>query len=504
MRMIAAAVMAAMCAGVALGASDLQPVGGGRWVFEKSDGTLGYGRTAKGSRIMDFSSAGYHGGGVKIPMVPVAKTISATGGDDAKAIQEAIDEVAKRPLEHGVRGAVLLQAGTYRCNRTIEIKASGVVLRGEGDGTVLQLTGNPHEAIAVHGSGHGKEVGERVQITDGYVASGATTFSVSSTSGFKAGDAVWVLRPATEKWVHFMGMDTLVRNGKQEHWVSGEIRTERTIAAIHGNEVTLDVPLTDSIDSMYVPGATMVKYVDEGRIAEVGVEGLRIVAPPQHVAITAPLYRAIRLENTADAWVRSVDIFDTTNSVAVGDETARVTVQDVSIAHTTTTVGAAKPADFSAEGTQVLFQGCKDKGDTVFYFVTGPRVTGPIVLLDCEFHGHGWIQPHQRWATGLLLDNCRVPEGGIEFMNRGIMGSGHGWTIGWSVAWNCVSKTIQIEQPPGAMNWAIGCRGEIDKTYEEPGSKAKLAGGVYESQGRAVRPESLYLAQLQERLRSRH
>lgn len=37
---------------------------------------------------------------------------------------------------------------------------------------------------------------------------------------------------------------------------------------------------------------------------------------------------------------------------------------------------------------------------------------------------------HQRWATGLLINNCEVQDGGIDCMNRGAMGSGHGWAIG--------------------------------------------------------------------------
>ena len=133
MRAILSAGLMVVFAGMAMAASaELQPVGGGRWVFVRGDGKLGYGKMAKGDHIMDFSSAGYHGGGVKIPTVAVVKTISASGGDDSKTIQDAIDEVAKRPLDHGVRGAILLRAGTYNCGKAIEVKASGVVLRGGG------------------------------------------------------------------------------------------------------------------------------------------------------------------------------------------------------------------------------------------------------------------------------------------------------------------------------------------------------------------------------------
>ena len=82
---------------------------------------------------MDFSHAGYMGGGVALPDVPVKKTIEPSGGDDDTAtIQAAIDEVSKLPLENGWRGAVLLAPGTYPCEGTIRISTSGVVLRGSG------------------------------------------------------------------------------------------------------------------------------------------------------------------------------------------------------------------------------------------------------------------------------------------------------------------------------------------------------------------------------------
>ena len=45
-------------------------------------------------------------------------------------------------------------------------------------------------------------------------------------------------------------------------------------------------------------------------------------------------------------------------------------------------------------------------------------------------------------------------------MNRGEMGSGHGWAMGWGVAWNNLAKSYLIQMPPGSANWSIGNRGE--------------------------------------------
>jgi hypothetical protein len=118
-----------------------------QWVYPGSDGRLLYKTFRAGDRIMDFSSAGYMGGGVKIPTVPVKKTVSPSGGDDTAAIQTAINEVSQMKLQEGFRGAVLLEPGIFNCSKTLAIWTSGVVLRGSGsgaNGTTIKMTGAPH------------------------------------------------------------------------------------------------------------------------------------------------------------------------------------------------------------------------------------------------------------------------------------------------------------------------------------------------------------------------
>ena len=41
-------------------------------------------------------------------------------------------------------------------------------------------------------------------------------------------------------------------------------------------------------------------------------------------------------------------------------------------------------------------------------------VEKPIVVLNSTFHGKARAESHQRWSTGMLYDNCRAPEGGID------------------------------------------------------------------------------------------
>src|SRR5262249_56235385 len=83
----------------------------------------------------------------------------------------------------------------------------------------------------------------------------------------------------------------------------------------------------------------------------------------------------------------------------------------------------------------------------------------PLGLLNCPFLGASRVESHHRWSTGMLYDSCRAPDGSFEFRNRGSMGSGHGWSMGWGVAWNCSAREYTIQSPPGAANWLIGSIG---------------------------------------------
>ena len=82
---------------------------------------------------------------------------------------------------------------------------------------------------------------------------------------------------------------------------------------------------------------------------------------------------------------------------------------------------------------------------------------------------------------------------GIAFSNRATAGSGHGWDIGWAVAWNVQSPFLVVQQPPGAMNWCIGCTGKVVTSATGPNA-------IFDSLNKPVEPVSLYLEQLRERL----
>ena len=473
------------------------------WVIEDANGKLAYKITERGDRIMDFSHAGYMGGGVGIPNVPVKASIKPCGGDDTAAIQNAIDELSSLAATGEIRGAIELAEGTFHCSNTITISTSGIVLRGAGTNTIIQLTGQPHNAITIRAPssrGRAEELGQTT-IADNYVPSGTLKFNVRDATSLALGNVIEIRRPVTQEWIEFMGMHDLTRDNKPQTWLRAENYTvhERRIDGISGKTITLNVPLADSFDKRFLGtnGARVFKVKSTGRLMEVGIEKLRIVSPPQPISHTQPHFTAIRM-NAEYAWIRDVLIEETMNSVAVSGRC--ITLQNVSVVRKARHEGSSRPAEFAPNGTQVLMDRCSVTGDNIWFAGMGSGVSGPVVMLNCTFNGDGRAESHQRWSTGALYDNCKAPNGGLDFRNRGSMGSGHGWTMGWGVAWNCEAKDYMIQNPPGAMNWMIGCIGE-NKAAPRPFGKAPmLPKGIEDSPGKHVEPQSLYLAQLKARL----
>lgn len=115
------------------------------------NGHLVYAADSLGNRIPDFSYAGYMAGGTAIPNAPIRIVVPVTKGDATLRIQSALDYVASLPADkNGIRGAVLLQKGTYEVAGGLKINASGVVLRGSGmgkKGTILLGVGLDRETL---------------------------------------------------------------------------------------------------------------------------------------------------------------------------------------------------------------------------------------------------------------------------------------------------------------------------------------------------------------------
>lgn len=478
-----------------------------QWVAPGSNGKLEYKATPKGDRIMDFSHAGYMGGGVALPTLPVKKEVAPSGGDDTTAIQAAIREVSALPLVGGFRGAVLLKPGRFHCAKDLTLTQDGVVVRGSGagkGGTLIEMTGEPHTAFIIEGPdlSFPKETpANSFPIADAYVPAGTLTLSVKDANGLVAGDAIRIRWARTAKWIEFMGMADLVRKrkGKEDSsqtWMKEDtmITIHRSIRSIEGNRLTLDVPLTDTIDAQFLEKepAVVIKTPALKRLSQCGIESLQIVSPPHEGTLKAGKNISVALKgDTEDCWVKDIVMRETLNNVQVWGGCRRITITGAHSYHNSTVEkGAGYPADISIRGSQVLVDRCSSHGLGGFYVATLNQAAMLNVVLNCTFEGEGSIQPHMHWSTGLLIDSCTIPDGRIDLINRHSSGSGHGWAIGWGIVWNGSVKHLQIQMPPGALNLTIGCKGEAHKTHSKES---------FFSANQPVNPASLYLAQLRER-----
>jgi hypothetical protein len=180
---------------------------------------------------MDFSSAGYRGGGVKLPVAAVCQRLAPASGDNTARIQAALDNAT---------GAVVLSAGEYEVAGTLRIARSGVVLRGEKGR--IRLTGRPHCFLEIHGEGTWREEPPPAPVLDAYVPAGASSFRVRSTSAFHPGDHVLVLRPLTAQWMHSNGL--VKPEDDSRPGADSVISIDRVVDSVDGDRVTVDVPLS--------------------------------------------------------------------------------------------------------------------------------------------------------------------------------------------------------------------------------------------------------------------
>ncbi len=487
-----------------------------RWARPGDDGRLQYRRTDEGDRLPDFSYAGYGGGGVAIPDAPVRVTLDPEPrGDDGARIQAAIDEVAALPLDaDGLRGAVLLRRGTYRIAGQLRIRSSGVVLRGEGrgaDGSVLHATGREERTLVqVGGDGRPREVrGTRQRIIDDYVPVGARRFRVDEADAFAPGDRVIVHRPSTQEWIDFVGMDACDRRGGTrfdesdesgstclggagvDPWEPGtkDQNFDRVVVAVDGREVEVDAPLTTAIDARFGGGA-IYRAEFPGRVTQVGVEDIRGDSDFDGPTDEDHAWTFVEVRWAEDAWVRRVKaVHYAWAAVSVVGNARRVTVEDSRSANPVSEITGGRRYAFNIDDAQLVLFARNESRDGRHDYVLGSTTPGPNVFLDgLAERANAEIGPHHRWSSGVLFDNI-TSDDAIAVRNRGNSGSGHGWAGANCVVWNSTAPEINVGNPPGAHNWAIG-----NRTDDRRGD------GEWDQTGAPVWPPSLYLRQLEERL----
>jgi hypothetical protein len=438
------------------------------WAYPGADGKLLYKPLPLGDKIQDFTNVGYMGGLAPIPDVPVRQTVAPVAGDDTASIQAAINFVQSlTPDAAGFRGAVLLEPGTYEIATTLRITASGVVLRGSGQGqTTLLATGTEKDTTIQLDGNASRSVGTRYAITDKYVPVGAISFSVADPSVFAVGDTVMIQRTATTDWLHDIGADQVV-----EPWTGRNVDMDRTITHISGNVITIDAPITHALERSPLRnygGGTIGKYAAAGRISNVGVEYITGESTFDPTLLSGSdridenhAEHFIGVDGVINGWVRNVTSkYYGYSCVNMTGPSKWVTVQDSQCLDPVSVVTGGRRYSFNmGDSTNVLWENLYTRHGRHDY-VQGSEVTGPNVVVDSRADAaRADTGPHHRYSTGTLWDNLDVNGNAINIQNRWNSGSGHGWAGANQVVWNSEANSYIIQNigwPNTAWNWAIG------------------------------------------------
>jgi len=501
-----------------------------------ASGKLEYTVDKEGNRIPDFSYAGYKNGTVPIPTIAVVDSVSPVAGDNTSNIQSAIDRVAKRSLDpNGFRGALLMKAGRYRVSGTLLLNASGVILRGVGEGsdsvanTIINATGDStHQpTVLIAGGGNSGSnssawsgsLTSNVNIISDSVHVGDRTFQIADASPFAVGDNIVIVHPKTTAWLRAIDFGGVPNDtGTSSYWAgqSLPILYNRFIAAINGTTITIDAPvfttMVRSLSQSYI-----YKTNRSGILTKIGIENLRIdIINPYNQASTADgdenhhAQDALWLGKIEDAWVRHCTTLHFVQSGFKTSIATRVTIDSCTAIDPISIITGERRYHFNTyvASQLILFSNCSARYARHACVSNGTSTVSGIVFCNCTSEGSfNSSEGHRLWSQGMLYDNyvdvhtnVSLSSYVLGLYNRGNYGSGHGWAAVHSVAWNCntgASKII-IQKPPTAQNYAIGCVGGVTGA----GPFSGLQGYVEGTNTSGLTPASLYKAQLAERLSS--
>lgn len=497
-------------------------------VYPGTDGKLVYVADSLGNKIPDFSNAGYKGGGVPIPYVANKATVWPVLGDNSANIQAAIDKVSALPLDaSGFRGAVLLKIGTYELEKPISIKASGIVLRGEGMseiGTIL-IGKIPKDRQAYGRGGLVNISGPKAIapqedtkqiITDKYVAVGARSFNVVSARGFKVGDKILVRRIGNQDWIKEIGEDSI--SAGRNKWRPFNITYDRVIVDIKGNTITTDVTIFTAVDERW-GGGEILKYTDE-RIEQSGIENLRGISEynpsvrqktygnmdrdkldpefqyqgEEYFSDENHVSNFIVISNAKNVWIRNISALHFATSVIQCNAGSKwITVQDCESWEPVSQRWGGRRFIYQMNGQLCLVQRCFSQKGRHSFVLQNAEASGNVYLNCQAVNPYSTSEPHNHWVNGVLYDNVKAP----------LTARYWDYIIGWAganiVFWNCEGDFL-VQSPPTAKNYSFGHIGINAVIFNAGLQDLKKPNGHVESMDYHVTPKSLYLTQLKERL----
>lgn len=462
---------------------------------------LGVATTAKAGKEkqvyipMDYSTCGYHASETAIPDVANAVYVECSDGDMHDILQKAIDYVSSlKPDKNGRRGAVLLGAGTFNIDKPLRICASGVVLRGSGqDKTTIVKRGIDRGALLYIEGDMNMDGGDTIAVNGAKVPAGTTTLTLATTKGLQSGDRIRIIRPSTREWIESLGCHDFGGGLDYTGWKPGDIDItwDRTIVSATGNDITIDAPITTTLDAKYGGGFVVTGH-NRGEITECGVENMTLASEHNqwNPKDEDHCWDAIWIDKARDCWVRRMDFKAFAGSaVNIQKNTSRITVEDCIASEPVSEVGGWRRGVFITRGQQTLVQRCVSRKG-IHDFAAGFCAAGPNAFVQCEGEESlGFSGSIGSWAAGLLFDIVNIDGNDIAFKNLEQFQFGTGWNTANSMLWQCTGSTLWCYSPDADnRSSANGCWGTLTGNAE------------WTSSNEHVQPRSLFYAQLEKRV----
>ncbi len=470
-------------------------------------------------RLADFSFAGYRAGEDSLPNRKPDITLSPETGDNVKRINDAIRKLAKLPTDsRGIRGKLLLKAGTWEIGDEIRIFHSGIILAGEGaDKTFLYVNSRKFaRKAAISVSGPSSEEWKRIPAGTHRAKmledppDQATFVRVETADTFKPGQMVIVRQWPSREFSRAHGADGI------KFWPASldntAIKFARMIRDVRGDTLLFTEPLRYPLHVRYGAHVFPAAFLQE-----VGIENFSIgFAKGDGVGGMASTNRAaaIYMNDVMNGWVRGVKSYQRDENSAHLQSygiTLRackwITVQDCSMQDPQNKgVGGNGYLYNPVTSDAILFRRCRASGGrhnfALHYSSSGCVITD-------SYSAYSRSDFHQFLSTENLFDNFTLEGDSLTAGNRGDKSQGAWWTTAKATLWNLkgsgavylnswhrgyligVAPGIRVGTGTQNILQDYGDTYLPELQWVEPGPE-----------GEALDPPSLYEFQLKERLSS--
>jgi hypothetical protein len=283
-------------------------------------------------RLPDFSYAGYHSGEAAIPELPRGRSVKEFGArgdgftDDTAAFLRAISEA---------KGVIEIPPGRYLITNILEIKRSGVVLRGSGANQTVLFFLNPLEKIHPRATTNADGLPTTAWSWSGGLVTFQGTFggktladiSVSAARGDAVLDVTDVKKLQVGQRVEVVQHDNPDNSLAAELYSGDPGKTDNlngnTIARqvvcvvrIDGNHVHIDRALRFAVNPRWHP--KIVSF--QPTVSECGIENLRIEFPRTAYGghFKEAGFNAVAFNGVADCWARNLVISNADSGIFIG------------------------------------------------------------------------------------------------------------------------------------------------------------------------------------------